>query len=203
MKTLWVSCPRVCLCLQVLIGTVCFQLKQTHQPKCTHTVCIREYANTFKWKCMIGGLETVAACWMWVTITSRASRTQLSTPVSRAAERGPGIYTHNYHSLLYGFKRLTVRVCVCVCKPYDGMCICLCVVLGTMSRSIVSASLTSSLIHILVQAFFLFVLTIQRGKHKHTVNCYLSVCVFHTYMNLLVLWSITDRHRLVLLLIHH
>lgn len=132
----------------------------------------------------------MAAGSMWVTITSRASRTPLSTPASRAAERDPGIYTHNYHSLVYGFKRLTMRVCVCAylcaCKPYDGMCICLCVVSGTMSHSIVSASLTSSLIHILVQASLLFVLTIQRGKHKHTVNCYLSVCVFHTYMNLLV-----------------
>lgn len=139
---------------------------------------------------MMGGLEAVTAGFMGVTVTSRASRTQLSTPASRAAERGPGIYTRNYHSLLYGFKRLTVRVCVCayLCarKPYDGMCICLCVVSGTMSRSLVSASLTSFLIPILVPASFLFVLTIQRGKHKHTVNCYLSVCVFYTYMNLLV-----------------
>lgn len=77
-----------------------------------------------------------------------------------------------------------VHVCVhiCTCKTYNGMCICVCVVLRTMSRSIVSASLTSSLIHVLVQASLLFVLRVQRGKPKHTVNCHLSVCVFQTYI---------------------
>lgn len=76
------------------------------------------------------GLEAVAAGCMWVTITSRASRMHLSTPASRAAERGPGIYTHNYHSLLHGFKRLTGCVClVCVCVMccawwYLSECLC-------------------------------------------------------------------------------
>lgn len=105
-------------------------------------------------------------------------------------------------TLLDGFERITVRVCVCayVCVIH-ALCVCLCVFLGTMSRLVVPASITPSLILILVRASLLFVLTIQRGKHKHTVNCYLSVCIFHTYMNLLVFRSITDRHRLVLPLI--
>lgn len=72
-----------------------------------------------------------------------------------------------------------------------------------MSHIIVLASLMSSLIHILVLVCVLFVLTIQRGKHKHTGNCYPSVCFLHTYMSLLVFGSITDRHCLVLLLRHH
>lgn len=75
-------------------------------------------------------------------------------------------------------------------------------VLGTVSRSIVSASLMSSLIHILVQAALLFVWTSQRGKHKHTRNCCPSVCVFHADISLHVFGSITGKHCLVLLLRH-
>lgn len=82
--------------------------------------------------------------------------------------KGLGIYTHNYHSLLCSFKRLSVRVCVCahtcVWETYNSMCICLCVVSGTTSPSVVSASLTPSVIHILVWARRLFVLTIQHGN---------------------------------------
>lgn len=94
--------------------------------------------SVMQWKWVIEGLEAVITGCMWVTNTSGASRTQLSTP-SRAAEKSPGIYTHNYHYLLYGFKSLTVCVCVhspvCVWEIHYGMCVCLCVVLGRMSRS--------------------------------------------------------------------
>lgn len=93
---------------------------QAHTPAQMHTYACTSLVHgimpTLQW-CLESvwlGVEAVTAGSVWITITSWASRTQLSTPASRAAERGPGIYAHNYYSLLYGFKRLTVWVCVCV-----------------------------------------------------------------------------------------
>lgn len=87
--------------------------------------CKWDYGNasTLQWKCMIGGLEAVTAGCMWVTVTSRASRTRLSTPAGRASERGPGIYTHNSLSVLWlqGARYTLMHACVCV-SAY--LCLC-------------------------------------------------------------------------------
>lgn len=96
-----------------------YRLKHINQPKCiskSSNLCIHSYANTSvgHWKCMIQVLKQwQLAC--VIPLTSGANRTQHSTPASRAAERGPGIYTCNYHSARWLWEDHCTCVCVCIC----------------------------------------------------------------------------------------
>lgn len=146
-----------------------FQLKPTHQPKCTHlssrfcngimpTLQRCSESGWKQWQLALCGLPLPAG------------------PVGRSSQHQPA-------ELLRGvleFTRVIITLCSMALRGSLYVCVhiyvCVsrmmaCVVLGTVSRSIVSESLTSPLIHILVWASLLFVLTFQRGKHKHTVNC--------------------------------
>lgn len=125
---------------------------------------------------------------LYIAVTGMASKMQ-----HQPAELLWGVLeiTCIIHILFQGFKAWSMilmhaRVDMCVCV-FAYLCLCnsYCVYLSLCGFgnnvtfiTFVSASLMSSLICILVQVSLLFVLTIQRGKHKHTVNCYPSVCIF-------------------------
>lgn len=149
----------VCPCLQVH----CIYSTQANTPTQMHTFLFTGLCQHFSITVKVydGGLEAVTATICGLPIPAG--------PVGCSSQHQPtellrGLleFTHIIITLCSMALRGSLYVCVCVCMFVSHMmaCVIVFVVLGTMSRSVVSASLTSFLIHILVHASLLFVLTI-------------------------------------------